>query len=77
MTNFIFKSPSDFKKISQQLLLLLAEQRKQRADLAYITNIVQYLKNDKNLQKTVDDYYSTPPVPEERVIHPEDMEDLD
>ncbi len=81
MTNFIFKSASDFKKISQhiesQLDVLLTEQRKQRADLQYVLSLLKYLKNDKKLQTTVEDYYSTPPVFEENVIHPEDIPDED
>ncbi len=77
MTNFIFKSQATFKKISNQLDMILAEQRKQRADLQYVLILLKSLKNDANLQKTVEDFYSTPPVPEESVIHPEDMQDID
>ncbi len=77
MTNFIFKSQATFKKISNQLEMILAEQRKQRADLQYVLVLLKFLKNDKNLQSTVDDYYSTGPVPEESVIHPEDLQDVD
>ncbi len=77
MTNFIFKSQTTFKKISNQLELILAEQRCQRADLQHIKTMLQFLKNDHKLQKTVDDYYSTPPVFEENVIHPEDEKDID
>ncbi len=77
MTNFIFKSPGTFKKISNQLEMILSEQRHQRADLQYIKNMLQFLKNDKNLQTQVSDFYSTPPVEEENVIHPEDMRDID
>ncbi len=61
MTNFIFKSPSDLQKISQQLQVILAEQRHQRADLQYIKTLLQFLKNDKNLQETVDKYYQEAP----------------
>ncbi len=61
MTNFIFKSPSDLQKISQQLKVLLTEQRHQRADLQYIKHQVLYLVNDKNLQKQVDSYYADHP----------------
>ncbi len=77
MTNFIFKSQATFKKISNQLEMILTEQRKQRADLQYVLVLLKYLKNDKELQKTVEDYYSTPPVEEENVIHPGDEQDLD
>ncbi len=77
MTNFIFKSQTTFKKISNQLEVILAEQRKQRADLQYALSLLKYLKNDKNLQTQVSDFYSIPPVEEEKVIHPEDMADLD
>ncbi len=61
MTNFIFKSPSDLQKISQQLKVLLTEQKHQRSDLAYIKTMLQFLKNDKTLQKQVDDYYKEAP----------------
>ncbi len=61
MTNFIFKSPSDLQKISQQLQVILAEQRHQRADLQYLKTLCQYLKHDKNLQETVDKYYKEAP----------------
>ncbi len=77
MTNFIFKSQSTFKKISNQLEMILTEQRKQRADLQYVLSLLKFLKNDKNLQTQVEDFYSTPPVEEEKVIHPEDMADID
>ncbi len=77
MTNFIFKSQATFKKISNQLEMILTEQRKQRADLQYVLALLKFLKNDKNLQTQVEDYYSTPPVPEESVMHPEDFKDQD
>ncbi len=69
MTNFIFKSQGTFKKISNQLEMILTEQRKQRADLQYVLILLKSLKNDSNLQKTVDDFYSK--------SHPEDIADLD
>ncbi len=65
MTNFIFKSSTTFKKISNQLEMILSEQRKQRADLQYLLQLVKSLKNDKNLQKMVDDWYDKDPVPED------------
>ncbi len=77
MTNFIFKSPSDLQKISQQIQVILTEQRKQRGDLAMILYKCDRLINNKNLQKQVDDFYSTAPQYEENVIHPEDEKDLD
>ncbi len=76
MTNFIFKSQATFKKISNQLEMILTEQRKQRADLQYVLILLKFLKNDANIQKTVEDFYSTPPQDEEKVIRPE-TEDLD
>ncbi len=77
MTNFIFKSPSDLQKISQQLKVILDEQRHQRSDLAMCLYKLDRLINNKNLQKQVDEFYSTPPQEEESVIHPADEQDVD
>ncbi len=77
MTNFIFKSQATFKKISNQLEMILSEQRHQRSDLKQLQIGMAALLNDVKLQKQVEDFYSTPPVEEEKVIHPEDMADLD
>ncbi len=77
MTNFIFKSQTTYKKLANTLQVILAEQRKQRADLQYITVLLKGLRNDKNLQKVVDDFYGSPPVEEENVIHPSDETEVD
>ncbi len=62
MTNFIFKSVStDLQKISQQIEVILHEQRLQRSDLSYIKHQLVFLTNDKNLQKQVDSYYADHP----------------
>ncbi len=58
MTNFIFKSLSDFKKISQQLNLILVEQRHQRSDLALLISQMVKVTNQFNLEETVKGYYS-------------------
>ncbi len=58
MKNFIFKSQEDFHKIVfNKLVMLLDEQRHQRADLSDINRLLKFLINDKNLQKQVDDYF--------------------
>ncbi len=62
MTNFIFKSVStDLQKISQQLKILLVEQRQQRSDLSEIKFMLHKLQNNKDLQETVDKYYKDAP----------------
>ncbi len=61
MTNFIFKSPSDLQKISQQIKILLAEQRLQRSDLNEIKFMCHKLQTNKDLQETVDKYYEEAP----------------
>ncbi len=61
MTNFIFKSPSDLQKISQQLKTVLAEQVHQRSDLSEIKFMLHKLQNNKDLQDTVDKYYKEAP----------------
>ncbi len=58
MKNFIFKSEADFHKIVfNKLDMLLAEQRKQRADLFTIDRKIHSIINSLNLQKQVDDYF--------------------
>ncbi len=57
MTNFIFKSQGTYKKLCQQLVIILNEQRAQRMDLVLIKNMLTRLINDKKLQKQVDDYF--------------------
>ncbi len=61
MTNFIFKSPSDLQKISQQIKVLLNEQVQQRSDLAEIKFMLHKLQTNKDLQETVDKYYKEAP----------------
>ncbi len=58
MKNFIFKSEADFHKIVfNKLDMLLAEQRKQRADLYTIDRKIHSIINSLNLQKQVDEYF--------------------
>ncbi len=61
MTNFIFKSPSDLQKISQQLIQVLTEQRHQRSDLAMLISEMVKITNQFNLEKQVTDYYKSAP----------------
>ncbi len=59
MTNFIFKSQATtLKKLANQLEVLLAEQRLQRADLQEVKFMLHKLQNNKDLQTTVDKFYS-------------------
>ncbi len=73
MTNFIFKSPSDLQKISQQIKILLAEQVHQRSDLSEIKFMLHKLQTNKDLQDTVDKYYKEAP----DFAPPQDQADLD
>ncbi len=57
MTNFIFKSPSDLQKISQQIQVILAEQRLQRGDLQELLFQMKKVTNQFNLEQTVKGYY--------------------
>ncbi len=61
MTNFLFKSPTTYKKLANNIEVLLNEQRHQRSDLASCLRKLDFLINDKNLQKTVDQYYDKHP----------------
>ncbi len=58
MTNFIFKSQGTYKKLANQLEVVLNEQRHQRHDLAAILYILKSLQNNSKLQTQVDAYYS-------------------
>ncbi len=58
MTNFIFKSQGTYKKLANQLEVLLNEQKHQRCDLTEIKYMLHKLLTNKDLQKTVDDFYS-------------------
>ncbi len=71
MTNFIFKSQGTFKKISNLLEIILAEQRHQRQDNIQILFLLNKLLVNKNLQKQVDEYFSEDEAP------PPEKEDLD
>ncbi len=51
------KGTSDFQKIVQQNLMLLAEQRNQRSDLAEIKRTLNYIIKIMNHQDTMD-YFS-------------------
>ncbi len=57
MTNFIFKSQGTFKKISNQLEIILAELRSQRRDNVQIIYLINKLLTAKALQKQVDEYF--------------------
>ncbi len=61
MTNFIFKSSTTYKKLANQLEVILAEQRLQRSDLQEIKFILHKLQNNKDLQTTVDKFYEEAP----------------
>ncbi len=61
MTNFIFKSPATYKKLANQVEVLLTEQRHQRADLQEIKFMLHKMQNSDNLQKTVDEFYKNQP----------------
>ncbi len=61
MTNFIFKSQWTLKKLANTLEVILNEQRHQRSDLQSVLRKLDFLINDKNLQKTVDEYYERHP----------------
>ncbi len=65
MTNFIFKSQGTYKKLANQLEVVLNEQRHQRNDLAGILYLLKQLRNDLRLSEDVAEYHedhdSTPP----------------
>ncbi len=61
MTNFIFKSPRDLQKISQQLKTILDNQRFLRNDIQRTHFQVARIYNALALQKQVDDYYEEAP----------------
>ncbi len=76
MTNFIFKSShraTDLQKISQQLLIILNNQRYARNDLAILTGKVNKIFNALALQKQVDDYFDK----DEEPVSRQEVEDLD
>ncbi len=62
MTNFIFKSKGLTKNSPIQIAkldLLLKEQSMQRSDLNEIKFMLHKLQNNKDLQTTVDKFYSS------------------
>ncbi len=64
MTNFIFKSQGTYKKLANNIEVILNEQQHQRSDLSSI--IRRLVKIDSALvsmmnQKQVDDFYETSP----------------
>ncbi len=61
MTNFIFKSSTTYKKLANQLEVILTEQRLQRADLQELKFMLHKLVNNATLQETVDKYYKEAP----------------
>ncbi len=76
MTNFIFKSQWTFKKISNLLELVLAEQRLQRSDLATLLRLSNMIQNNLNINNQAKDYYQERL--DEDIKHiPEDSQDLD
>ncbi len=56
MSNFIFKSET-YKKLAKQLEVVLNEQRHQRSDLQEIKFMLHKLLTNKDLQRTVDEFY--------------------
>ncbi len=63
MTNFIFKSQTTYKKLANNIEVLLNEQRHQRMDLATLLRrtetIVKYLDLEKKMSASLDEYYET------------------
>ncbi len=63
MTNFIFKSQTTYKKLANNIEVLLNEQRHQRMDLASLLRkvdvIIKHLDLEKRLSASLDEYYET------------------
>ncbi len=59
MTNFIFKSQGTYKKLANQIEVVLAEQRHQRADLSEIKFMLHKLLTNKDLKDTTDKFYES------------------
>ncbi len=57
MSNFIFKSQGTYKKLNNQLDIILSELRHQRQDNTQILYLLNKLLVNKNLQKQVDEYF--------------------
>ncbi len=63
MTNFIFKSQGTYKKLANNIEVILNEQRHQRMDLASLLRnmqvIVKHLDLEKKLSASLDEYYES------------------
>ncbi len=63
MTNFIFKSQTTYKKLANNIEVLLNEQKHQRMDLASLLRkvdvILKQLDLEKKLSSSLDEYYET------------------
>ncbi len=46
--------------LTHQLDIIMKEMRHQRADLAFLTRLIQGLVSDKALQRQVDEFYEKP-----------------
>ncbi len=57
MSNFIFKSQGTYKKLANQIEVVLAEQRHQRSDLSEIKFMLHKLLTNKDLKDTTDKFY--------------------
>ncbi len=57
MTNFIFKSQGTYKKLANQLEVVLNEQRHQRGDLSAILYLLKSIKNDFKLSSNVAEFH--------------------
>ncbi len=63
MTNFIFKSQATYKKLANNIEVVLNEQRHQRSDLQScnykLDKLLKYLDMEKKLSASLDEYYET------------------
>ncbi len=61
MTNFIFKSQGTYKKLANNIEVILNEQRHQRMDLASLLRnmqmIIKHLDLEKRMSASLDEYY--------------------
>ncbi len=57
MINLLSKSPETYEKLAHQLVVILNEQRHQRADLATIKRQLHTIIIDLGIQKQVDTYF--------------------
>ncbi len=77
MSNFIFKSQWTFKKINNQLNLILSELRHQRSEHSIILRQLNLILNQKELVDQASSYYKKYGEEESEVLHPDDEKDLD